>query len=167
MLDHPHIKVFTGSEFAEYKESWRKKYTTLVYTGSIDEYFNYCFGSLPYRGVFFKELRGTEIQGNAVVNYTDLSVPYTRIHEHKWFTPELTFERSIAFEEYSEPSDSRKNPFYPVRNKESEELYKDYLQLTAEENDVIFIGRLAEFQYYDMHQVIGSAMMKSQKFLKS
>jgi UDP-galactopyranose mutase len=166
MLDHPSIKVFTDTNFSGYKPTWRQNYKWLVYTGSIDEYFGYCYGYLPYRGVFFKELRGNEIQGNAVINFTDMSVPYTRIHEHKWFTPEIKFKSSVAFEEYSESSDSRKSPFYPVRNKESEELYKKYFQLTADENGVLFLGRLAEFQYYDMHQVIGSAIVKSKEFLK-
>jgi UDP-galactopyranose mutase len=96
-------------------------------------------------------LRGTEIQGNAVINYTDMSVPYTRIHEHKWFTPERKFKTSIAFEEYSESTVSRKNPFYPIRNSASDKLYNNYLPLAAKEDDVLFIGRLAEFKYYDMH----------------
>ena len=99
MLNHPNIKVFVETDFDEYKNNWRQKYKSLVYTGSIDEYFNYRFGYLPYRAVVFNELRGTEIQGNAVINYSDKSVPYTRIHEHKWFTPDIKFESSIAFEE--------------------------------------------------------------------
>jgi UDP-galactopyranose mutase len=167
MLNHSNIKVFLETDFDEYKNNWRQKYKNLVYTGSIDEYFSYRFGYLPYRSVLFDELRGTEIQGNAVINYTDMSVPYTRIHEHKWFTPDIKFEGSIAFKEYSESSDSRKNPFYPIRNNESDRLYNKYLNLTTEESGVIFIGRLAEFKYYDMHQVIGSAISKFKDFIKS
>ena len=167
MLNHPNIKVFLGTDFDEYKNNWRQKYKNLVYTGSIDEYCSYHFGYLPYRAVVFKEIRGTELQGNAVINFTDMSVPYTRIHEHKWFTPDIKFESSIAFEEYSESTDSVTNPFYPIRNNESDILYNKYLNLTKEEDGVIFIGRLAEFKYYDMHQVVGSVTSKSKDFIKS
>ena len=166
MLKHSNIKVYLDHDFSEIKNNWRNKYKILVYTGSIDEYFNYIFGLLPYRKVSFREIRDKEILGNAVVNFTDLSVPYTRIHEHKWFTPEKKFEYSIAFEEYSDSSDSRDSPYYPIRNPKSDELYKKYCELSQNETDVIFIGRLAEFKYYDMHQVIGSAISKYKNHIK-
>lgn len=166
MLDHPNIKVLLETSFDEYKTNWRQNYKKLIFTGSIDEYFDFCYGYLPYRTVIFKELRGTEIQGNAVINYTDLTVPYTRIHEHKWFTPEKKFDKSIAFEEYSQSTTSDSDPYYPFRNEKSTILYQKYADLSKIENDVIFIGRLAEFRYYDMHQVIASAMSKVKQMEK-
>jgi UDP-galactopyranose mutase len=160
LLDFDGIRIILNSDFKEFKDSWRNNYKRLVYTGSIDEYFAYKFGYLPYRTVTFKEIRDTDILGTSNINFTDLSVPYTRIHEHKWFTPEKKFERSIGFEEYSHSTDSRNEPYYPIRNSESEKQYNNYSILTENERDVIFIGRLAEFRYYDMHQVIGSSIAK-------
>ena len=152
MLKHSNIKLYLNTDFSEYKD-WRENYKKLVFTGSIDEYYSHCFGSLPYRTVNFKEIRGKEILGNAVMNFTDNNYKYTRIHEHKWFTPEKNFQSSIAFEEYSAATDSKVNPYYPVRDSESDRLFNKYLEIKEDKDDVIFIGRLAEFRYYDMHQV--------------
>jgi UDP-galactopyranose mutase len=160
MLDHADIKIRLGTNFDEYKSSWRQHYKRLVFTGSLDEYYVYCLGALPYRTVRFKELRGKEIQGTAQINYTDMSVPYTRIHEHKWFTMEKKFEYSIAFEEFADDTTSKNEPYYPVRYTSSDDLYKKYRIMAETEKDVIFVGRLAEFKYYDMHQVIASAIAK-------
>ena len=91
---------------------------------------------------------------------------FTRIHEHKWFTPERKFEDSVAFEEYSDFTDSRNEPYYPIRDFESDALYNKYEVLAKEEKDIIFLGRLAEFRYYDMHQVIGSAISKFKNYIQ-
>lgn len=167
MLDHKNITIKLESSFDEYQHNWREKYDYLIYTGSLDQYFNYSEGYLPYRTLTFKPIRGREIQGTAVMNYTDMSQPFTRIHEHKWFTPEKKFENSIAFEEYSSLTDSRKNPIYPIHNPQSEAVIKAYKKLSNEEKNVIFLGRLAEFKYYDMHQVIASSMSKFENLMKS
>jgi UDP-galactopyranose mutase len=166
MLDIKGIKVILNSDFQEYEDNWRNSYKKLIYTGSIDEYFDYKYGALPYRTVTFREIRDTDIIGISTINFTDMSVPYTRIHEHKWYTPEKKFEKSIGFEEYSHSTDSRKEPYYPVRNIESDKQYNEYFELTANEKNVIFIGRLAEFRYYDMHQVIGSSIGKFKSLFK-
>jgi UDP-galactopyranose mutase len=166
MLDMENIEVLLGTDFNDWKDKWRSKYNYLVFTGSIDYYYNYCFGKLPYRTLSFKEIRGKEIQGNAIINYTDMSVPHTRITEHKWFTPGKKFENSVAHMEFSAATDSTFEPYYPVRNKESDLLFSKYEQLCKEDKDVIFLGRLAEFKYYDMHQVIGSALAKYAEFAK-
>ena len=137
----------------------------MVYSGSIDEYFDFEYGELPYRTVTFKKIRGKEIQGNAVINYTDNSVDFTRIHEHKWFTPEKSFERSIAFKEYASATTSKANPYYPIRNIENDKIFARYKTLSSKEKNVIFLGRLAEYKYYDMHQVIASSMNKFKKFI--
>lgn len=158
MLDHPNIRVILGVEYADLKDSWRQTYDTMVFTGTIDYYFDHVYGKLPYRTIRFEEIRGKEIQGNAVINYTDMSQPYTRIIEHKYFAPEKKYEQSVGFVEFSEAADSSRDPYYPVRNEESDKIFAQYDRLAAEEKDVLFLGRLAEFKYYDMHQVIGAAL---------
>ncbi len=158
MLDHENIKVILGAEYADVKDTWRGKYDNLVFTGTIDYYFDHVYGKLPYRTIHFEEIRGKEIQGNAVINYTDMSQPFTRIIEHKWFAPEKKYNGSIGHYEFSAAADSSANPYYPVRNEESDKIFAQYDKLAADEKDVLFIGRLAEFKYYDMHQVIGAAL---------
>ncbi len=167
LLDSKNIKVMLGHDFNEYCYNWRENFDFLVYSGSIDEYFDFECGELPYRTVTFKEIRGREIQGNAVINYTDDSVDFTRIHEHKWFTPEKSFERSVAFKEYASSTTSKYNPYYPIRNKENDKIFSEYKSLSLKEKNVIFLGRLAEYKYYDMHQVIASSMHKFKKFANS
>ena len=159
MLDHPNIRVILKTEYADIKDNWRQRYDNLVFTGTIDYYFDHCFGKLPYRTIRFDEIRDKEIQGNAVINYTDMSQAYTRIIEHKWFAPEKKYNNgSVGFIEYSEAADSSRDPYYPVRNEQSDKVFAQYDKLAAEEKDVLFLGRLAEFKYYDMHQVIGAAL---------
>ncbi len=164
LLDHKNIKIKLESDFDEYKSVWRENFDHLVFCGSLDNYFNYEFGDLPYRTVRFEEIRDKEIQGNAVINYTDSSVKFTRIHEHKWFTPEKTFENSVAFKEYASETTSRKSPYYPIQNEQTQSVFKIYNQLAKKESNVTFIGRLAEYKYYDMHQVIASSIAKFKKF---
>src|ERR1043165_4973697 len=130
----------------------------MVLYRTIDYYFDHCCGKLPYRTLRFEEIRDKEIQGNAVINYTDMSKPFTRIIEHKYFAPEKKYESSIGHIEYSEAADSSHDPYYPVRNEESDAIFSQYDKLAAEEKDVLFLGRLAEFKYSDMHQVIGAAL---------
>lgn len=166
MLDHQDIQIRLKSSFAEYKRHWRDYYKQLVFTGSLDEYFDYEFGALPYRTVSFKEIRDTEIVGTSQLNFTDMSSKFTRICEHKWFTPNKKFTKSVAFEEYSDFADSRNNPYYPIRDLNSDILFDNYYKLAGKERDVVFIGRLAEFRYYDMHQVIGSSISKFKESLK-
>lgn len=167
MLQHDNIEVQLNTDFFEIKDDWQNEYATLIYTGSIDRYFDFKFGKLPYRSLKFEEIRGEEIQGNAIINYTDLSVPYTRITEHKWFTPERQFDSSVAHIEYSLQADSENNPFYPIRNRESDALFNKYNEFADKEKNVIFLGRLAEFKYYDMHQVIASSIAKFKNYLKT
>ena len=165
MLDHPNIKVLLQTEYADIKDTWRQRYNNLVFTGTIDYYFDHCYGKLPYRTIRFEEIRDKEIQGNAVINYTDMSQDYTRIIEHKYFAPEKKFNSSIGFIEYSAAADSSNNPYYPVRNEESDSIFNKYDKLAAEEKDVLFIGRLAEFKYDDLHQVIGAALASFKRWV--
>jgi UDP-galactopyranose mutase len=166
ILNHKNISISLNTSFEEFRFSWRRSYRFLVFTGSLDDYAQCCFGPLPYRTAKFRELRGREIQGNAVINYTDLSVPFTRIHEHKWFMPERRFRRSIGFEEYSEQTDFRSEPFYPVYSEGSLRTFGQYKALVSNERDIIFLGRLAEYRYYDMDQAIISSERAVQRLIR-
>ncbi len=167
ILDHNNISILLNTEFKELEKYWKKKYDYLIYTGSIDEYFNNKLGKLPYRSVKFEKIIGTEIQGNAVINYTDMSVPFTRIHEHKYFTPNKKFKNSIGFKEFSLPFDGNNNQSYPIENREGIELFKQYYNMMKNEKNTVLIGRLAEFKYYNMDQVIKSSMNKFIEFYNS
>ena len=145
--------------FAErdYFESLAKK---TVYTGKIDEYFNCCFGELAYRGLRFdhQTLSTANYQGNAVVNYTDAETPYTRIIEHKHFEFG-TQDKTVITKEYSLRATMGQEPFYPINDDINTKLYTKYRERAKlETKGVIFGGRLAEYRYYDMHQVIASAL---------
>lgn len=166
MINHKNILLLLGEDFEMYRTAWHLNFHHLVFTGSIDNYFNYTNGFLPYRTLRFEAIRGKDIIGNAVMNYTDMSESFTRIHEHKWFTPERKFEKSIAFKEYPGKTDSRKNPIYPIRNANSEAIYAAYLKQAKAAKNVTFVGRLAEFRYYDMHQVIAASMTKFETLMQ-
>lgn len=149
--------------FKEYKDSWRSIADKLVYTGPIDEYFDYCYGRLDWRTVSFKtRIEETpDYQGNAVVNYTSHDVPYTRIIEHKHF--EMfgkdvdSCTKTVVSEEYSQEYKPGMEQFYPVNDERNDVLNAKYQELAAKEQDVIFGGRLAEYRYYDMAPVIEKA----------
>jgi UDP-galactopyranose mutase len=134
----------------------------VVFTGKIDEFFGYCFGKLAYRSLRFEEetLDADDFQSNAVVNYTDAEMPYTRIIEHKYFE-NVASPKTVITREYPQEWNEMKEPYYPVNDSRNETLYSKYKQLTASTPNVIFGGRLAEFKYYDMHQVIEKALQSS------
>lgn len=148
--------VKTGVDFASMKSDWRSIAHTLVYSGPIDEYFGYRLGRLDWRTVRFEtELLDTaNYQGNAVVNYTGPEVPWTRIIEHKHFeafgNEVYANYKTVISREYSAEYTPGMEPYYPVNDARNEALAAEYRQLAAEEKDVIFGGRLAEYRYYDM-----------------
>ena len=132
----------------------------IIFTGEIDRYFDYRFGHLEYRTVTFetKLLEGVaNYQGNAVVNYTDGETPYTRIIEHKHFEFG-TQPDTVISHEYSKEWHHGDEPYYPINDKRNGELYEKYRALAEQQDRVIFGGRLAEYKYYDMHQVIARAL---------
>ena len=135
----------------------------VVYTGPIDAYFDYKLGTLEYRSVRFEteELEEENYQGNAVVNYTEREVPYTRIIEHKHFDPVET-SHTVITREY--PSEWREGdePYYPVNDEKNGALYAEYKKLAEAETNVIFGGRLGEYKYYDMAPVIEKVMSSYQ-----
>jgi UDP-galactopyranose mutase len=156
MLDHPLIDVRTGVDFRELKNSWKELADHLVYTGPIDEYFDHCFGKLPYRSLKFdhQTLDAEQHQEVAVVNYPDPNVPYTRISEYKHLTGQKHPRTTITYEFPSAEGD----PYYPIPRPENQELFKRYEALADSTEDVSFVGRLATYRYYNMDQIVGQAL---------
>lgn len=131
----------------------------IIFTGKIDEYYNFKFGELEYRSLRFEHesLQIENYQGNAVVNYIDKNIPYTRILEHKHF--EFGKQKTtVITKEYPIEGGKNNEPYYPVNDEKNNKLFKQYEKLSQADSNVIFGGRLAEYKYYDMHQVIGAAL---------
>lgn len=159
MLDHENIDVETNVDFFVNKEQYLKDFPKIVFTGMIDEFFDYKLGELEYRSLRFENetLDMENYQGNAVVNYTDAETPYTRIIEHKHF--EFGSQaKTIITKEHSKTWEKGDEPYYPVNNDRNNHLYKSYKKFADEQGNVIFGGRLGHYRYYDMHQVIGAAL---------
>ena len=163
MLDG--IEVRLGVNYLEEKEIYDAMTDKVIYTGSIDSYFNYKLGALEYRSVRFENevLDIPNFQGNAAVNYTDAETPWTRIIEHKWF--EFGKDESgnditdtVISKEYSSEWKVGDEPYYPVNDEKNGDLYTKYRELADKESKVIFGGRLGEYKYYDMDAVIASAL---------
>lgn len=151
MLSHPNIEVKLNVDFKDVKE----KYKRVFYTGSIDEFFNYKFGELPYRSVNFKmETYDREFyQSNSVVNYP-CNYDFTRIHEYKYYLNDKSSKTVIA-KEYSEFFENGKNErYYPIPKAENTELYNKYLKESESIDNVYFLGRLGDYKYYDMDKAI-------------
>lgn len=154
------IETRTGVDFSTLKGIWHDIADKLVYTGAIDEYFDYCYGKLEYRTVRFETevLNTANYQGNAVVNYTEREVPYTRVIEHKHFEmfDQEVYDcpKTVISKEYSTEWQQDMEPYYPVNDKRNDELADKYREKAKDEKDVIFGGRLAEYKYYDMAPII-------------
>lgn len=149
-----------NGEKAILKDAWKKIADKLVFTGKIDEFYDYQFGKLNYRTVRFEQeiIDKPNYQGNAVVNYTEREVPYTRVIEHKHFemfgAEVYDCPKTVISKEYSTEWKDGMEPYYPVNDKENTELAAQYKALAEQEQDVIFGGRLAEYKYYDMAPII-------------
>ena len=159
------IEVRLGVDYLENKAEFDAVAEKVIYTGAIDEYFNYCLGNLEYRSVRFENelLNIPNFQGNAAVNYTDRETPWTRIIEHKWFEFGKDengddFPNTIISREYSSEWKAGDEPYYPVNDRKNSVLYAEYKKLAEREENVIFGGRLGEYKYYDMDAVIASAL---------
>ena len=157
MLDG--IEVKTDTDYFEFIKENPDIAEKTVYTGMIDEYFDYQLGALQYRSVRFEtEVLDTDnYQGNAVVNYTDREVPYTRIIEHKHFEFG-TQEKTVISREYSSEWKVGMEPYYPVNDDQNNQLFEQYKELAKNEPNVIFGGRLGNYKYYDMDKVIEAAL---------
>lgn len=154
------IETRTGVDFSTMKSTWHGISDRLVYTGAIDEYFDYCYGKLEYRTVRFETevLDTANYQGNAVVNYTEREVPYTRVIEHKHFEmfgqEVYSCPKTVISKEYSTEWQQGMEPYYPVNDMRNNGLANKYREKAKNEKDVIFGGRLAEYKYYDMAPLI-------------
>ncbi|WP_079707938.1 UDP-galactopyranose mutase [Paraliobacillus ryukyuensis] len=154
------VDVTLHVDFFEDKEKWSNLANKIVFTGMIDQYYDYQHGVLAYRSLQFDTTVLDDVanyQGNAVVNYTDRETPYTRIIEHKHFEFG-TQDKTVITKEYPSEWHPGDEPYYPVNDKRNEAIYQKYKQLAEQEVNVIFGGRLATYKYYDMHQVIGAAL---------
>lgn len=158
------VDVRVNTDFSDIKDNWQEIADKLVYTGAIDEYFDFKLGRLDWRTVRFETetLDTSNFQGNAVVNYTDGETPWTRIIEHKHFETfgNAIYEnpKTVISKEFSTEFKLGMEPYYPVNDDRNNCLAEAYRQLAAEEQDVIFGGRLAEYKYYDMAPVIAKAI---------
>ena len=157
MLENVDVKLNT--DFFENREELENMAEKIVFTGMIDEFYDYKFGTLEYRSLKFEHetLEEENYQGNAVVNYTEYDIPYTRIIEHKHFEYGNQ-PKTVITREYPATWNKGDEPYYPINNDENNELYSKYKELADKEENVIFGGRLAEYKYYDMHNVIEKAL---------
>lgn len=164
MLDG--IEVRLNVDYFENQEHYDSLAEKVIYTGPIDKYFKYCYGALDYRSLSFESeiLDEENHQGVAVVNYTEFDVPYTRIIEHKHFDDNKT-THTVITREYPTEWRLGSEPYYPVNDKKNMDIFNKYRVLAKQENNVIFGGRLAEYKYYDMHQVILSALNMTSSLL--
>ena len=153
------IEVKVGTDFFDNRKHYEKIADKIVFTGMIDEFYDYKFGELEYRSLRFEDEILDEInhQGNAVINYTEYEVPYTRIIEHKHFEYGNQ-SKTVITKEYPATWKKGKEPYYPINNESNNTTYLKYKSLADCEKNVIFGGRLAQYKYYDMHNVIEQAL---------
>lgn len=161
------IEVRLETDFFKNREEFEKIADKIVFTGMIDEFYNYEFGTLEYRSLRFEHeiLNEENHQGNAVVNYTEYEIPYTRIIEHKHFEYG-TQPKTVITREYPATWKKGDEPYYPINNERNNTMYGKYKELADKESNIIFGGRLAQYKYYDMHHVIEQALNTVKKELK-
>lgn len=153
------IEVKLNVDYFENKEYLNSLSKNIIYTGPIDKFYNYCFGELEYRPLKFEHsiLNQENYQGHSVINYTEKEIPYTRIIEHKHFNNDVS-SKTIITKEYPIEWNKNEEPYYPINDDINNQKYLQYKELASKEKNIIFGGRLAEYKYYDMHQVIESAL---------
>ena len=153
------IEVKLNTDFFKDRAHFESLADKIVFTGMIDEFYEYKFGELEYRSLRFEDevLDEENHQGNAVVNYTEFEIPYTRIIEHKHFEYGNQ-EKTVITREYPAIWEKGKEPYYPINNEKNNSIYSKYKELAEKETNIIFGGRLAEYKYYDMHNVIEKAL---------
>ena len=162
------IEVRLNCDYLEHKEELDALAERVVYTGPIDAYYRFALGRLEYRSVRFETevLEQANFQGNAVVNYTDAETPWTRIIEHKWFDPpagEAAYTgKTVISREYSSEWKPGDEPYYPVNDERNTALYRQYAEMAAKDERVVMGGRLGNYRYYDMDQVIAEALEKAE-----
>ena len=166
LLDHPSTKIYLEKKFHSSESA--NEYDHVFYTGPIDAYFNFEFGRLGYRTVTFESsIHEGDYQGVTQMNYCDENIPFTRITEHKHFTPWEQHSKSIIFKEFSKETTEEDIPYYPKRLRKDKELLDKYRSKANSLQKVSFLGRLATYRYMDMHHVIGEALDFSKVFLEA
>jgi UDP-galactopyranose mutase len=161
MLDDPNITIELNTDFFDKKDEYLKNYDKIVYTGMIDKFFDYKLGELEYRSLRFEteEKNVNNYQGNAVINYTEAEIPYTRIIEHKHFEfGKGDKDKTVITREYPADWHRGDEPYYPVNDERNNDLYAKYAELAKKQDKVIFGGRLGQYKYYNMDQVIEAAL---------
>jgi UDP-galactopyranose mutase len=157
LLSHGNIRLYTGVDFFDIRNDLPPE-ATLIYTGRIDQYFDFCYGSLEWRGLRFEKetIAESDYQGTAVVNYTDLDVPFTRIHEPRHLHPERKYpaDKTLIIREY--PADN--GAYYPIDDSANRLLYGTYTLLAQNQKNVYFGGRLGGYRYMDMHHTVAAAL---------
>jgi UDP-galactopyranose mutase len=165
ILDHPNIEVQLNSLF---HRDQSKDFSHVFYSGPIDSWFNFSHGRLGYRTLDFeREAHEGDYQGNAVINYGNLEIPYTRISEHKHFSPWENHDKTIIYKEFSRFCDDGDIPYYPIRLVKDKTILSSYFELANQERNVTFVGRLGTYRYLDMHVTIEEALNTADKFLLS
>lgn len=165
------IEIMLNVDYIKYKVEFDALADKIVFTGAIDEYYDFKFGALEYRTVEFENqvLDISNYQGNAVVNYTEADIPYTRIIEHKHFemfgADVDNCPKTVISKEYSSEWKLGSEPYYPINDEKNNLLYLKYKELADKENNMIFGGRLAEYKYYDMHHIVEKALEQVKKSL--
>jgi UDP-galactopyranose mutase len=167
LLDNTNITITLNKKFL-FTEAIKNNYDHIFYTGPIDGFYDYKYGRLGYRTVTFeKQVSDGDHQGNPVINYCDDTIPYTRIHEHKHFTPWEKHEKTVYFKEFSKETGPADIPYYPKRLTADKELLLRYRNEAERQQTVSFLGRLATYRYMDMHHVIGEAIDFAKLFLEA
>lgn len=152
-------EVLLNVDYFDNREKWNSLASKVLYTGKIDQFYNYCFGKLEYRSLHFENhlLDLPNFQGNAVINYTDRETPFTRIIEHKHFE---FGEQPVTYitKEYPHEFSKDNEPYYPLNDEPNQVLYEKYKSLSRDDTSILFGGRLAQYKYFDMHHVIENAL---------
>ena len=165
ILDHDNITVKLSTNFDDYRDKLGD-YEHIFYTGALDGFYNYKLGRLGYRTLDFeRHVDEGDFQGCAVMNYGEESVPYTRISEHKHFTPWENHDKTVYFKEFSRLAEEQDIPYYPIRLVDEKNMLEKYVELANQETKVTFVGRLATYRYLDMDVTIREALDVADKFL--
>jgi UDP-galactopyranose mutase len=163
MVDHPNITVFLNTDI----QKWKNNIDDLiVYTGKIDEYFDYCYGKLPYRSLDFHHKFTHEKQNTFIVNQNRSDVPYTRIYDHSYLNPDHDSQYTVITSELPKECLDGDIPYYPIPWGQGQELYRKYEELAKEAQGVIFLGRLSRYKYLDMWMAVKHVLISIDKFYK-
>ena len=161
------IEVRTNVDYIAQRDELNASAESIIYTGEIDRFYCYRFGALEWRSLRFEEeiIDKPDYQGNAVINYTEYEVPYTRIAEHQYFEPGVKHQKTVITKEYSKTWSKGDEAYYPINNQRNSELYAKYKELADKENNVFFGGRLGTYSYYNMDVVIEKALQLVESIL--